>query len=128
MPMRSLGALERTVMDVVWDHGGPGGLTVRQVLERLPDQQLAYTTVMTVLVRLAGEDLLTRRRDGRAWRYRAVQTREELASRAMRDPLHALDHAARQSAILQFIEEATPGELDTLRRAIADVDARAKDS
>ena len=38
MPMRSLGALERTVMDVVWDHGGPGGLTVRQVLERLPDQ------------------------------------------------------------------------------------------
>lgn len=66
MPMRSLGALERTVMDVVWDHGGPGGLTVRQVLERLPDQQLAYTTVMTVLVRLAGKDLLTRRRDGRA--------------------------------------------------------------
>ena len=50
--MAGLGELEREVMARLWDAGEP--LTVRQVHERLdPARGLAYTTVMTVLDRLA---------------------------------------------------------------------------
>jgi predicted transcriptional regulator len=50
MPKRSTGELERAVMDVLWDQGG--WLTPGEVHQRLGDPVLAYTTVMTILVRL----------------------------------------------------------------------------
>ncbi|MDO3400276.1 BlaI/MecI/CopY family transcriptional regulator [Mycolicibacterium neoaurum] len=50
--MRQLGTLERSVMDQLWRADEP--LTVRQVHGELSAQRsLAYTTVMTVLRRLA---------------------------------------------------------------------------
>ena len=49
--MKRLGELERAIMDVLWESAEP--LTVRQVGARLTDRDLAHTTVMTVLDRLA---------------------------------------------------------------------------
>ena len=44
------------------------------------ERDIAYTTVMTVLDRLAKKGLATREQDGRAYRYDAAQTREELVA------------------------------------------------
>ena len=57
-------------MDVLWDSTEP--LTVRQVGLRLTNRDLAHTTVMTVLDRLAKKGFARRQRDGRAWRYQAA--------------------------------------------------------
>jgi predicted transcriptional regulator len=46
-----LGELERAIMDVLWDTNS--SLTVREVSARLTERNLAHTTVMTVLDRLA---------------------------------------------------------------------------
>ena len=122
----SLGSLERSVMDVMWDDPSSGGLTVREVLDRLETKRpLAYTTVMTVLARLAEKGTLERTRDGRAWRYRTTTTRQQLTAEAMRDPLGELDQEQRTSAILHFIEDATEDELASLRAALDAVEARA---
>lgn len=124
----SLGSLERSVMDVMWDAPEPEGLTVREVLDRLDtERSLAYTTVMTVLSRLAKKGTLERTRDGRAWRYRTTATRQQLTAEAMRGPLDDLDHDERRSAILHFIEEASPAELSSLRAALDAVEARGED-
>jgi len=69
-----LGALEREVMAVVWDHGE---VNVRDVCARL-GSTVAYTTVMTTLDRLFKKRLLSRRKVGRAFVYQAAATREEL--------------------------------------------------
>ena len=56
-----LGALEREVMRVLWGADDPR--TVRAVLEELNRHrrpQLAYTTVMTVMGRLAEKGVLRR--------------------------------------------------------------------
>ena len=66
--MTRLGDLERAVMDVLWDRSGPA--TVREVVDGLDGRDLAYTTVMTVLDRLAGKGMVERERAGRAWSYR----------------------------------------------------------
>ena len=68
--MRRLGELERAIMDVLWESDEP--LTVRQVGAHLTDRDLAHTTVMTVLDRLAKKGFARRERDGRAWRYCAA--------------------------------------------------------
>ena len=58
-----LGDLERAVMDHLWSTPEPR--TVRQVHEALSARRdLAYTTVMTVLQRLAKKNLVTQIRSG----------------------------------------------------------------
>ena len=57
------------------DHVAPAVPTVREVLQDLQrPRKLAYTTVMTVLARLAEKGLLGRRREGKAHAYEVTQT------------------------------------------------------
>ncbi len=66
--MPVLGELEQAVMEVLWE--SPTALPVRDVQAKLSsERQLAYTTVMTVMDRLAKKGQLLRELDGRAWRY-----------------------------------------------------------
>lgn len=65
-----LGALEAEVMDVLWS--SDEAQSVRQVLDSLNANRtapLAYTTVMTVLVRLAEKGVLGREHAGRGFVY-----------------------------------------------------------
>src|ERR1700735_490692 len=74
-----LGDLERAVMDHLWSTPHPQ--TVRQVHEALSERRdLAYTTVMTVLQRLAKKNLVSQIRDDRAHRYAPVHGRDELVA------------------------------------------------
>ncbi|MGI8947782.1 MAG: BlaI/MecI/CopY family transcriptional regulator [Ornithinimicrobium sp.] len=119
---KGLGDLERAVMDVLWQQGPE--LTVRQVHEVLRERDLAYTTVMTVLDRLAKKDLVTRARDGRAWRYAAAASCEELTAASMRTGMESLATDDRRAALLHFLGDSSPDELADLREALAEVERR----
>src|SRR5204862_240932 len=86
-----LGELERAVMAQLWSAEGP--LTVRDVHDRL-ERELAYTTVMTVLGRLAKKGLVRQERDGKAYRYAAASSRDQMAASLMLDALGAVGVAA----------------------------------
>ena len=78
--MPRLGPLERQVLETLWSHGAS---TVTGVLETLdPSTHHAYTTIMTILVRLHEKGLVSRTREGRAYRYRPTLTREDFLARA----------------------------------------------
>jgi predicted transcriptional regulator len=114
-----LGELERAIMDVLWEHPEP--LTVRQVSGRLTDRDLAHTTVMTVLDRLAKKGFARRERDGRAWRYRAAESREAYVTELM---LNALDQTGdRQAALARFVRSVSGAEARALRRALEALEA-----
>jgi predicted transcriptional regulator len=123
-----LGELERAVMERLWTHreAGGGSLTVREVYETVGTQrELAYTTVMTVLDRLAKKALVTQERDGRAYRYSSVGTREELTAQAMRETLGDLGAPDRKGAMLYFLDDASPQEIDDLKAALAEIERRS---
>ncbi|MBR7744217.1 BlaI/MecI/CopY family transcriptional regulator [Phycicoccus sp. BSK3Z-2] len=123
-----LGDLERVVMEQLWEHAGAEGTTVREVHEALAGgRDIAYTTVMTVLDRLAKKDLVSRERDGRAWRYRAAASREALTARTMRMTLDDMDVTDRRAALLHFLDGASTAEIDDLKAALAEVEARHTD-
>ena len=70
-----LGPTEARLMELAWRLEE---LTVKKALVHLgPDEPLAYTTVMTVLNRLAEKELLERRRDGRNFVYRPTLSRDD---------------------------------------------------
>jgi predicted transcriptional regulator len=105
-------------MDVLWDQKPGNGVTVREVAEALRDRGLAYTTVMTVLDRLAGKGMVEREREGRAWRYRPAASREAHIARLMLD---ALDLAgSRDAALIRFARSVTGTEAEILRAALAE--------
>lgn len=125
--MTRLGDLERAVMDVLWDSvpATSSGVTVRGVADALDGRELAYTTVMTVLDRLAKKGLVTRDRDGRAWRYFPADTREALTAQTMRRTLDDMDVTDRRTALLHFLDGATSDELEDLKAALAEIESRA---
>jgi len=126
-PRNRLGDLERAVMEHLWSAtpAHPEGLTVREVHDAIGvERGLAYTTLMTVLDRMAKKDLVARERDGRAWRYTPASTREELTSETLHHTLGELAGGERRSALLHFLDHSSPAELAELRAALADLEAR----
>jgi predicted transcriptional regulator len=96
-----LGPLEAEVMHVLWAAHEP--MSVRAVLNRLNEQHnpaLAYTTVMTVMARLADKEILRRRLDGRGYVYEAALP--DAAAIAVRNLVRDFGDAA----VAGFVDEA----------------------
>jgi predicted transcriptional regulator len=110
----ALGELERAVMARLW--AAPGPLTVREVHDQL-ERELAYTTVMTVLGRLAKKGVVRQERDGKAYRYAAASTREQMAAELMLDALGDVGED-RTAALVAFVDRVGPEEAATLRAAL----------
>ena len=123
-----LGDLERTIMDRLWAIDPPvpeAALSVREIHESIAqEREIAYTTVMTVLDRLAKKGLVTRERDGRAWRYLPVSTSEELTAHLLRDSVDHIESSDRRAAMLHFLDAASPEEIDDLKSALAQLESR----
>lgn len=89
-------------MQVMWSTGEPS--MVRAVLDRLNEGRgapLAYTTVMTVMARLAEKDILRRQLNGRGYLYEAAVP--DAAAIAVR------------SVVRDFGDQAIAGFLDEAR-------------
>ena len=102
---------------------------MRQVHDRFEgEREIAYTTVMTVLDRLSKKSLVTRERDGRAWRYLPAATREALTAQTMRRTMTDMDLTDRRAALLHFLDGATTDEIADLKAALAEIEGRASDA
>lgn len=129
--INKLGELERAVMDAVWKAGTEGRtpLSVRAVHDELSlSRDLAYTTVMTVMGRLADGGLLTQERSGRAYLYAAADSLEELTATTMRDQLSGMAAPGRRTALLHFLGDATADEIADLKAALAQVERRRREN
>jgi predicted transcriptional regulator len=113
------GPLESEVMDAVWRAGEP--VAVREVVDELNERRaesLAYTTVMTVMSRLADKEVLARRKVGRGYVYEA--NAPDAAGIAVKDVLRNYGDAA----VAHFVNEAQtdPALLQRLRGLLSDSD------
>jgi len=75
-----LSGREMDVMDILWKRGSA---TVAEVLEELEDE-LAYTTVLTILRRLEDKGHVGHSSEGKAHRYMALVDRGEVQDSAIR--------------------------------------------
>jgi predicted transcriptional regulator len=113
--MRRLGALEGAVMEVLWQRQRP--TTARDVAQALAARDLAYTTVLTVLDRLAKKGFVQRERVGRAWSYTPAAPREAYITQLMLEALNLTGD--RDAALVRFARSVSTTEAETLRRALA---------
>lgn len=115
-----LGPLETEVMETVWHLGET---TVRDVHAELAGKRdIAYTTVMTTMARLASKGLLARDTSGLAHRYRPALSRDDYARTTVTSVVDWLVDSFPEPAMNYFVKVIDDGAdvtaLDGLRHRI----------
>jgi predicted transcriptional regulator len=112
------GTLELRVLEAMWARGGEAN--VRDMLDAFPNA--AYTTLMTTMDRLHRKGVLERRRDGRAFVYRTVSSREAMESGLVARALEPLLKSASAQPVLScLVDEVSRHDeklLDELERLV----------
>jgi predicted transcriptional regulator len=113
-PTEIHGELQTQLMAVVWRLGDA---TVEQVRSNLPSRyRSAYTTVQTVLNRLAERGLLKRTRQGNAIVYSPRLTEAEYVRRSIESTLAGASSEARQAALAQLVGSLDGAQIAELRK------------
>ena len=109
---------ELDVMSVLWD---VGPATVAQVRERIADD-LAYTTVLTVLRTLEQKGYVGHTEDGRAHRYKPLVKREVAGRTALRRLVEKVFDGSPELLLTQLVSDKnlSDEELRRLRKLLAD--------
>jgi predicted transcriptional regulator len=110
---------ELDVMSVLWERGSA---TVAEVRERLSDE-LAYTTVLTVLRILEEKGYVGHAEEGRAHRYHPLVERQAAGRSALRRITRKLFRGSPELLLTQLVSDRELGE-EELRRLRALLDER----
>lgn len=114
MAKRKQGELEAQVLSCLWDR--PDGLSSQQILALLGDDSLAITTVLTVLTRLSGKNLVEKTSGtGRTLLFRSVTSREEHAAEVL---LSAMNNSNPALVFKKFAAGLTSDQQALLRREL----------
>ena len=117
--VHKLGDLQLKIMQVLW---GRAEATVGDVHTALPKEELAYTTVATMLRKMEGRGLVKHRLEGRSFVYRAAVA-EEAVHRGMIDHLvDRLFEGSLSEAVSHLLtnREVSREELGRLEKMIAE--------
>ena len=121
---RISGELQTQLMAAIWRLGAG---TVEQVRSEVPPRYRgAYTTVQTVLNRLADRGLLSRHKVGNAIEYRPEITEADYLSRSIASTLSGASVGARQAALARLIADLDQSELSELQRMARDVGGKRR--
>ena len=119
----ALSELEHQVMQAVWDSAPCTVEAVHQAVSRRRD--LKEVTIRTVLRRLEHKGYVQHDVEGRAFIYRAVEARRNVAARAVRHIIDRFCHGSVDELISGLVEAnvLSDAELDALE---ASIQARAR--
>lgn len=113
------GDLQADVMAAIWKLGAS---KVEDVRRALPGRHTpAYTTVQTVMNRLAERGLLRRKRVANAFVYEAPYDEADLLTRSIGNRLAVATPEARRAAVLSIIDNLDSEELGEVARIAAKV-------
>src|SRR5262245_38290686 len=107
---------ELDVMDVLWEHGSA---TVSEVRDALADD-LAYTTVLTVLRTLEDKGYVDHVGEGKAHRYRPLVGRERAGKSALRRLTSKIFRGSPEMLLTHLVSDKnlTAAELKRMRRLL----------
>lgn len=101
-----LAPLELACMNTLWPLGEA---TVREIRDRLAARRArAYTTIMTIMDRLARKGVVERRKAGRAYIYRPLLTAEEARAQALTQVVENFFGGSKEALLLHLGNGAAP--------------------
>lgn len=115
----SLGPLEAEILNIVWDLGVA---TVKAVHEQIladPDRELAYTSVTTVLNRLTKKGWLSCQKQGRAFIWKPLISRQQAQAIKSYEQLNQFLAISNPDIVASFVDSLDTTSIEQLE-AIAD--------
>ncbi len=110
-----LGSLESEVMEAVWQKGGE--VSVRDVLDALTtNRNFAYTTIMTIMNRLADKQILNKRKEGNAFLFVPVLSRDEFTSQIVGGLIDDLLEDFSETTLSHFINRVSKKDRTVLEK------------
>lgn len=108
---------EAELMEVLWDHGPA---TVAEVKHRVTDE-LAYTTVLTMLRTLEAKGYVTHDADGKAHRYSALIERDAARRSALQAMAEKFFKGSTAGLLIHLVadEKLKPADIKRLRELLA---------
>lgn len=125
-PMPHITEAELRLLKILWQLGSG---TVRDVKDRLNEEsgeQLAYTTVMTLMNQLAAKDVLDVDRQRQPFVYTPAVRREHVLGQRLRQFLNTVFDGQAGELMLRLVEEAELSPED-LKRIEAKIEARERE-
>lgn len=112
----SLTDREASLMEVLWEQGPS---TVAEVRQSLNDE-LAYTTVLTILRNLEGKGFVTHDEEGRAHRYSAAVDRDIAQRSAVNALKDKLFRGSTELLLTRLVadKELSQEEIDRIRKLL----------
>jgi predicted transcriptional regulator len=110
----SLGPLETEILNIIWELGSA---TVKDVHERIladPERELAYTSVTTVLRRLTQKGWLTCEKQGRAFSWQPLVSREEAQVIKAHDQLNQFLAVGNPDVVAAFADSLDATSLEQI--------------
>lgn len=117
---------ELEVLNILWEHGPS---TVREVMGRLPKRR-GYTTVMSLMQVMYEKNLLTRKQEGRAFRYSPKSAQEKTLGKMLGDLLGRAFDGSSSILVQHLLQHSAPDdeELAAIREAIESYENNREES
>jgi len=100
---KALGPLEHQIMDIVWIQQKSTVYSV--VAELSKKKKLAYTTVMTVMTRLAKKGVLSRQKKGKTYFYMPSESKDQFIHDVVKNTISKLVDMFGDEALIAFEDE-----------------------
>lgn len=117
--VKVLGPLETEIMQIIWQDERS---TVKKVHRKLSQQrEIAYTTVMTTMSRLAEKGVLRRHREGLAYVYTPAISESDFVTMVVQQVLDGLLDDYSTTAIdymIDYLARRNPKELRRIQQTI----------
>ena len=115
---------EAEIMAVLWDHGPS---TVTEVQQRVSDE-LAYTTVLTILRNLESKGYVTHDPEGKAHRYSPLVARDAAQRSALRAMADKFFKGSTAMVLTHLVadEKLKPDDVKRLRTLLAKRSRKAR--
>jgi predicted transcriptional regulator len=104
-------------MDVLWDKGSA---TVAEIVESLPDERLAYSSVLTMMRILEQKGYVTHEKEGRAFVYRPLVDRQQAQQTVIGYLLKRFFNNSPELLVVNLLEheDVGPAEVKRLKQMI----------
>ncbi len=103
MTTYNLGPLEQEVMDCIWKGKSLSVGDIHMCLKKR--RKIAYTTVMTIMLRLTEKGFLTRKLEGKAYIYSPKKSKAQTAQNVAKKILNSLVDQYGKEAVTAFTDE-----------------------
>ena len=120
-----LGHLEQEVMDALWEKGEALGKDVFSEIKR--HRQIAYTTVLTVLERLAKKGLVIKKRENEGYLFSAAYTRQEFSAMVSKEVIRGVIDLSVTNTLASFVDILADKDPEELERLSSLIESKKKE-